>query len=270
VSICGNTTSGIRRELNSLYQSRKDRKVLIYTNSKENAERMLTTTVQQVLDVDCNVVAFTGDCGIMMKSYLMAAFCGLSRENGYNGATLPLLFAMPCIPAANTGIDNYHLKDILRKSLPPNKIDVVQEMASRADRGHNPIGVKKYEVFLSFDNVMHLVLCIFQTKSERVRENELSEFYDVLQMLVLPTDCYHILLEQWFERPASLDKTVNTIMPCSDKYPFCRREHLEFTKHFDKGALINILDCSIFGTGKARFRHPSEGPANHWLTSANI
>jgi len=99
----------------------------------------------------------------------MATFCGDSVENGYDDIPLPLIFAMACNAAANTGIvNNPSLEDILRKSLPPNKIDVVQEIGW-ADRGQNPVGEYEYEVFLSFDDVMNLLLRIFQTNIKFAR-----------------------------------------------------------------------------------------------------
>ena len=70
----------------------------------------------------------------------------------------------------------------------------------RADRGQNPVGEYKYEVFLSFDDVMNLLLRIFQTSVKYVRDLELKEFYDVLQLMVLPTRCCHVVMENWFEK----------------------------------------------------------------------
>jgi hypothetical protein len=185
----------------------------------------------------------------MMKAYLMAAFCGDSIEDGYDGIPLPLIYSMPCTAAANAGINDPSLEDILRKSLPPNKIDVVQEMG-RADCGQNPVGEYKYEVFLSFDDVMNLLLRIFQTSVKYVRDLELIEFYDVLQLMVLPTRCCHVVMEKWFEKPLCPNDIESSALPCVSKCSFCRWEHLDITKKFDRTALIDILLCSIFGVGK--------------------
>ena len=108
----------------------------------------------------------------MMKAYLMAAFCGNSIEDGYGGIPLTLIYAMPCTTAANAGINDPSFEDILWKSLPQNKIDVVQEMG-QVNCGQNPVGEYKYEVFLSFDDVMNLLLRIFQTSVKYVRDLEL-------------------------------------------------------------------------------------------------
>ena len=118
VNVCGNTTAGIKRSLSSLYAERRDRKSLIYTNSKANAETTLTTTTQQVfdaLDTKSEGLPFTGDCGdceIMMKAYLMATLYGDSIEDGYDGIPLPLIYPMPCTAAANAGINDPLLEDI--------------------------------------------------------------------------------------------------------------------------------------------------------------
>jgi len=72
VNVCGNTTAGIKHGPASLYAEHCDSKSLSYTNLKANAETALFSTTQQVfdaLDVKCEVIPFTGDCGIMMKLY---------------------------------------------------------------------------------------------------------------------------------------------------------------------------------------------------------
>ena len=43
-----------------------------------NAKKILTTVTEYVLDehnISCDVIALTGDCDTMMKTFLMTAFC---------------------------------------------------------------------------------------------------------------------------------------------------------------------------------------------------
>ena len=97
---------------------------------------------------------------------------------------------------------------------------------------------------------MNLLLRIFQTSVKYVRDLELKEFYDVLQLMVLPTRCCHVVMENWFEKPLCPNDMESSGLPCVSKCSFCRWEHLDITKKFDRTALIDILLCSIFGVGK--------------------
>ena len=71
VHILGQPSSGIRRLLSAAYKEHRSRKVLLYSNSKTNAETTLTSVAESVLDehnIIGDVIALTGDCGIMMKT----------------------------------------------------------------------------------------------------------------------------------------------------------------------------------------------------------
>ncbi|KAL7535523.1 hypothetical protein ACHAXR_006542 [Thalassiosira sp. AJA248-18] len=193
VNVFGQPSSAIKRELFRLYRDNNGRKVLIYTNSKTNAETTLTSLAEDVmseLNIDGEVIALTGDCGIMMKSYIMAAFCGQcddDQDDVNEFMDLPDLFVVPCTSAANCGVNNRALTHALRYSMPPHMIDVVQEMG-RVDRGHDAAGGEHmYSIFLSFNVVMNLFLRIFQNASRSVRAFELDEVFLVLKLLVLPT-----------------------------------------------------------------------------------
>ncbi|KAL7524381.1 hypothetical protein ACHAXR_000554, partial [Thalassiosira sp. AJA248-18] len=64
VKVFGQPSSAIKRELFHLYRENKDRKILIYTNSKTNAETTLTNLAEDVvaeLHIDGEVMALTGD-----------------------------------------------------------------------------------------------------------------------------------------------------------------------------------------------------------------
>ena len=79
VHIFGSPTAGIKRFLSAAYKDHQSCKVLLYSNSKTNAETSLTNVAQLVLDkhhIAGDAIALTGDSGIMMKTFLMAAFCG--------------------------------------------------------------------------------------------------------------------------------------------------------------------------------------------------
>ena len=79
VHIFGQPSVGIKRKLSEACKTNRSRKLLLYTNSKTNIETTLTLVAESVLgeeNIIGDVVALTGDCGITMKTFLMAAFCG--------------------------------------------------------------------------------------------------------------------------------------------------------------------------------------------------
>ncbi|KAL7539694.1 hypothetical protein ACHAXR_009496 [Thalassiosira sp. AJA248-18] len=249
VHIYGQPSSAIKRELSKIYKDNAKCKVLIYTNSKTNAETTLTNLSEAVLKglhIVGDVIALTGDCGIMMKSYLMAAFCGRSDEDENDDDDLPNILCMPCTSAANCGINNILLQYALRYSIPPNMIDVVQEMG-RVDRGHDAIrGEHRYQVFLSFNVVMNLFLRIYQNVSLSVRTIEFAEAYRVLHMMVLPVECYHVALEEHFEQPSDTEVHRD---PCGNFCTYCLNDHRNFTQRFARQQLVDVLLCEVFDNG---------------------
>ena len=87
-------------------------------------------------------VSFTGDCGLMLKMYLMQCFCNPNND------TISI-WCMPCTSAANCGVSSKHCKQCYRYGPVQNLYDLVQE-AGRVDRLHNGIrGDQNYRVYLN-------------------------------------------------------------------------------------------------------------------------
>ena len=117
-----------------------------------------------------DAIALTGNCGIMMKTFLMVGFCG-------DVATMLNLLCMPCTSAANCSVSSKECFRAFRYLLPPHIIDIMQEMG-RVDCAHNAKpGDHQYEIFLSFNVVMNLFLHIFQKNSEKVRVHEMEQVF---------------------------------------------------------------------------------------------
>ena len=127
VQISGNPSASVRSSLKVDYQthlsdannnnsneSGRPMKVIIYTNSKKKAEESLTPSAEKVLDslgIEGEVMPLTGDCGIMQKVFLMAAFCGDATYNNEDrddddNYELPHLLVMPATSAANCGVSS--------------------------------------------------------------------------------------------------------------------------------------------------------------------
>ena len=123
----------------------------------------------------------------------------------------------------------------------------MQEMG-RVDRGHDAVpGDHRYEIFLSFNVVMNLFLRIFQNSSSTVRAHEIEQLFIVLRFLVLPTICYHIFIEQYFEPLDTSGKPLHIdAMPCGNLCTYCLGDHSLFTLEFDREALKQILLADVF------------------------
>ncbi len=77
----------------------------------------------------------------------------------------------------------------------------------------------------------------------------------VLRFLALPSMCYHIFIEQYFQQRAStdrgLDEPINpNPLPCGHLCTYCLKKHLEFTLEFDRQALVDIMISEIFDEDK--------------------
>jgi len=101
---------------------------------KEGQSQLLTTEEGKIKEF----IPLTGECGIMMKSFLMAAFCGDYEVSGYDDELdieLPTIAAMPCTSAAQCGISSKRCNKCYRYRPCPNWEDFVQDMG-RVDRSH--------------------------------------------------------------------------------------------------------------------------------------
>ena len=82
------------------------------------------------------------------------------------------------------------------------------------------------------------------------REFELGELFTVLRFVVLPTKCYHVFLEEYFERPVRPNTNETSARTnCGDNCSFCTTEHLSFTKQFVWDELRDVMYSCIFDEG---------------------
>jgi hypothetical protein len=157
VEIHGQTKLQIKNKLIQDYAKDPFQKVLLYTNSKMNAQDSLTPMAQSVLkslNIKGEVISFTGDDGIKMKSFVMHSFCREYTEEElvmHDEASLglvdyasvhdttkedtPNVLIVPGTSSMNAGISSKYCKRAYRNGAPPRKLDFVQEMG-RVDRDH--------------------------------------------------------------------------------------------------------------------------------------
>ena len=155
-------------------------------------------------------LSLTGDCGLMLKSFLMASFCGDTQtstdaSDDTNTQTandtdiltsLPRIWCMPCTSASNCGISSINCTTCFRVGPPPSWHEMVQEMG-RVDRLHNSAhGTNTYNIFLNVNTFISLWLHVHCESNVSVRDRQRDDLFQILRMLILPRQCYHARVEQ--------------------------------------------------------------------------
>jgi len=211
VNVCGKPSLSISSSVSQDLKDPTDLKVIVYTNSKQQALGSITDSMEGVLEkrkINGEVIPMTGDDGIQFKVWVMHAFANDicadgDEDNGQDTPHLPLLRIMPATKAADCGVSSQQCRRSYRNGLPSNMHTVVQEMG-RVDR--NPLaepGDNRYEVHISFGCVVKIYARIMQHPLESERRTQITSMLEVLTFLVCPSDCQHILMERYFEDESS-------------------------------------------------------------------
>ena len=276
VDVSGQPISSIKASLVQYYADHTEQKVLVYTNSKKAADGSLYEMADKIVDnlnarEDVNlkneVLCLTGDCGIMMKTYLMESFCNdcdLGNDNdispnidGEDDTKLPYVSIMPCTSAAQCGISSKRCSRAYRYGPPPNMNDLVQEMG-RVDRSHNAApGDHGYFVHMNFDTYINLFIRTQCECNPIVRKRLEEELHQVLNFLILPSKCYHVRLEEFLENPI----TYKEREPCGHLCPFCTDNYKTFSNAVNRDVLLKLLRAKIFLKGSI--------PADTFVTFLN-
>jgi hypothetical protein len=146
-----------------------------------------------LLLTDGEFISITGDCGIILKIYLMAAFTGETMEKmnftttttNMQQMSLPNIWCIPCTYAANCGISSRKCSFCFRIGPPPSWHKMVQEMGC-VDHVHNSIvGTNSYKIYLNF-NMFLLLWCHVQSEVNKVvQEQGMGNLMKLLMLLVL-------------------------------------------------------------------------------------
>ena len=190
-------------------------------------------------------IPFTGDIGLMMKSYLMDCFCGDDSDGDDN---LPMIWCMPCTSAANCGVSSKRCNKCYRHGLPPNWKDLVQEMG-RVDRAHDAKpGEHGYYIYQNVTTYPSLWIRSQRQTNPDVRNRHEKQLYEVMKSLMLPDRCYHEVVEEMFENPA----TYKSRGPCGNLCSYCTGDHKNFSGAISKERLVGHLQTNIFHRGAVR------------------
>ena len=219
VGISGSPHVAIKCSMTSDYGKTQRSQTLVYTNSKRKAIDLLVPMCESVLashKITGEVISLTGDDGIKQKMMLMEAFCNADLEDDIavgetNGETnadsivLPRLLAMPATSAANCGVSSINCHNSYRLGFPPSMHMLLQEFG-RVDRDQTlEPGENKYSVELSFMCFVSIYSRVMRESNASDRRKQLSSLFDVLDVLVLPQKCQHVLMEEYFENPERID-----------------------------------------------------------------
>ncbi len=197
----------------------------------------------------------------MLKSFLMASFCGdtqtsdtsddTSNTQLQTSASLPmtpiqkllhklpttptsllhfLAFGacpMPCTSAVNCGISSINCTTCFCVGPPLSWHEMVHEMGC-VDRLHNSAhGTNMYNIFLNVNTFISLWLRVHCESNVSVRDRQHDTLFQILGMLILPQQCYHAMVEQHFERPS----TYNGDQTCNNNCLYCDRSYQSFCGH---------------------------------------
>jgi len=215
VGISGCPYAAIKRSMTLDYAKTQRSQTLVYTNSKRKAIESLVPMCESVLashKITGEVISLTGDDGIKQKMMLMEAFCNADLdddiavgETSADSIVLPRLLAMPATSAANCGVSSINCHNSYRLGLPPSMHMLLQEFG-RVDRDQTlEPGENKYTVELSFMCFVSIYSRVMRESNASDRRKQLSSLFDVLDILVLPQKCQHVLMEEYFENPESID-----------------------------------------------------------------
>jgi superfamily II DNA helicase RecQ len=242
VRVDATATKAMTAKLIQQYNTNPGTKRLLYSNSAAAAEGILKTVAETVLfacKILGDVIALTGIAGVMMKTWLMYCFCCEDLQHQ------PSLTIFPVTATANCGVNCRKCSGADSYGPPPSIYELFQQLG-RADRKNDGLpGENDYTVFMSLKLYINLLLRVWKTENKEEREILERDLHEVLEFLVLPTDCYHKTLEEKLEDP-----TITRVRePCRTACSFCNHDNLTFTDFFSKKNLIKILRNDVFFEG---------------------
>ena len=269
--VSGDPASSIRTCLDLNLKEDQDKQILIYTNSKSNAEGALLEMAESLLEEKhlrtgspmTYADSITGGDGIKRKTTTMDAVTSFSSiHNGYepdksytisditssgdDPIILPPNQVVTATATANCGVSSNELAHCKHKGHPPTLYDVVQEMG-RVNRMLLALpGSNTYEIHVSADSYVSLYVRTMTNSSPLERSQQLIHLNEVNCMLLLPSMCYHSFIELYFEAEPTPKSD------CGQFCSYCLGHTKLYAGVFYKRKLVSILTTKIFsGSNKA-------------------
>ncbi len=254
VDISGDPLNTFIKDWIVFTQLNPTRQSMVYSNTASSCDgsimNRLLAAKQKLPFCSGEILSFTGDCGTMLKSYLMACFCGNTMDDTTptNGQE-PLLrkiLCMPCTSAANCGVSSINCSSCFRIGPPPSWHEMVQEMG-RVDRQHtnDEKGSNYYKIYLNLPTFISLWCRVQAEVNECVRARMMDDLMEILTLLVLPRGCYHNAIEKHFENPTTADPCSS----CDNNCSFCDGSIMNICGKVSKSQLISLLTTRVFDKG---------------------
>ncbi len=238
VSVSGNPTVSVHSAVVSDYRYQPNSETIICSNSKMSAEESIVNMGKQALAtarVEGEVMAFTGDCGLMQKVYLMKLFCCQTDE--CKELQLPQLLILAATTAANCGVRSLQCHCVYQIGFLTNFYNMVQGMGRCNRSGSLRPGENWYEIHVSYTLCLLLYLRCMHLPDSAERAIQLEDFFGVLSLVMTPRECYHVALERIFDDP---ERRVDYV-PCGEFCSYCSGDYKQFVGAVKKEPLHWML-----------------------------
>jgi hypothetical protein len=146
------------------------------------------------------VIPIIGDDGLQFKVFVRHAFAQNYKKSAAQAfeegtVALPKLMIMPTTSAANCGVSSSNCHCSYRTGFPLSMYALVQELGPI---DHDPMQILETIImrfFFPFSCLVALYVQIMQTSKKMARDSNLFALFKVLNFIVLPTTCHHIMME---------------------------------------------------------------------------
>ena len=145
---------------------------------------------------------------------------------------------MTATSAANSGVSSNHLSMAMHKGFPFSLYDLVQEMGrvNRTQLMSNCF----FQVHASFNCFVSAFVRVMTNSEPTERQRLAGHLIDVLCLLVVPSQCYHVAIETHFEWD------VHTPGTCGNMCSYCCGVTAELTGRFKRRQVEGVLTSGLF------------------------
>eukprot|EP00956_Cyclotella_meneghiniana_P040737 scaffold203534_cov92-Cyclotella_meneghiniana.AAC.1 len=225
---------------------------LWYCNSRTACEGSLLDKADSIIEKHLppahgpsTAQSFTGGDGLKMKTSLMDAFTrfaelrGVGCINDDGTVSLPRISIMTATSAANSGVSSNDLSFATHKGFPFTLYDLVQEMG-RVNRTQR-MNDCHYQIHASFNCFVSAFVRIMTNSEANERKRLAKHLHDVLRLLVLPSRCYHVAIERYFEWDN------HTPGVCGNMCSYCCGDTHNLTGKIHREQLEGVLTGTFMG-----------------------
>lgn len=229
----------------------KPYKVLIYVNSKEEANSLCDLIAETLDEVDrknantsgylkSDVFVYTKATQHSARLYIIDLFNGVAQPT--DEANLKVLVATS---AASAGISSPDCLSIYRYGPARNMIDAIQELGRTGRSERFDGSVDEYNLIVNLQNFAALVLQIKTSDGSSIEQEE--DLVAVLKIFAVPDGCIHVKIEKWQCNTNVAIPFDDT--PCGSRCSYCRSKNDgHFTKSVNRQKITELFN-DVFQEG---------------------